>query len=311
MAAATAVAAALTHSEDTLHGLKVHRFVEPGSGASAVVFEHGATIASYKDKNGVERLYVSPTAVYNGVKAIRGGIPVVFPQFGPDGPLPNHGFARTSTWAFSGVEGDTAVFTLVDSEETRALWDHPFKLELRLRLQPDGFRTELRVDNPAGSSGAFSFQALLHTYHAVPDASSMRVRGLEGVRFLDKLKGGEEQEPGGAPIVIDKEVDSIYLRAAEGVDGSSLGAVEFDAGRTIVRVGASAGIGREGSPAQHEVVVWNAWVDKSKRLGDLPDDGYLSYVCVEPGRVAGRQSLEPAQTFVLTQSVSYAARAGE
>jgi hypothetical protein len=67
-------------------------------GGHARVCLFGATVTSYRSATGREELFVSKHAVLDGVKAIRGGIPVVFPQFGADGPLPQHGFARNNRW---------------------------------------------------------------------------------------------------------------------------------------------------------------------------------------------------------------------
>jgi glucose-6-phosphate 1-epimerase len=62
------------------------------------VYYFGANITSWKYR-GVERLFLSSKAIVTGPKAIRGGIPIVFPQFGPEAlpgykALPQHGFAR-------------------------------------------------------------------------------------------------------------------------------------------------------------------------------------------------------------------------
>lgn len=40
----------------------------------------------------------SEKAVFDNKKAIRGGIPLVFPNFGPWDLGPQHGFARISMW---------------------------------------------------------------------------------------------------------------------------------------------------------------------------------------------------------------------
>ena len=84
------------------------------SGATATVYLWGATLTSYCTAQREEMIFVSPGAVFDGKQPIRGGVPVVFPQFGrPDQALPMHGFARTSTWT---------VETLDDAaEETREL----------------------------------------------------------------------------------------------------------------------------------------------------------------------------------------------
>ena len=119
------------------------------------IYLWGATLCSYKTADGVERrsplgsreprlgIFVSPGAIFDGKKAIRGGVPLVFPQFGqPDKAMAQHGFARSSTWSVGAVvddaEGSTAVLSLTDSEATRAVWNHSFRLEYVVSLTAAG-----------------------------------------------------------------------------------------------------------------------------------------------------------------------------
>ena len=60
--------------------------------ATAEVYLHGATLTSWK-VGGEELIFVSPKAVFEPPKAIRGGVPVCFPQFGMLGPLKVRGAA--------------------------------------------------------------------------------------------------------------------------------------------------------------------------------------------------------------------------
>ncbi len=58
---------------------------------SLEIYLHGATVTSWRHQN-LERIFVSSLTVWNGIKAIRGGIPVVWPQFGqPDTTMAQHG----------------------------------------------------------------------------------------------------------------------------------------------------------------------------------------------------------------------------
>ena len=77
----------------------------------------GATITSWKASDRgqlgspAERLFLSSKAALDGSKAVRGGIPVVFPCFGPPehpdhSKLPQHGFARNEIWTFDNVVMD-------------------------------------------------------------------------------------------------------------------------------------------------------------------------------------------------------------
>jgi glucose-6-phosphate 1-epimerase len=130
--------------------------------------------------------------VLDNKKAIRGGIPLVFPQFGAWALGPSHGFARISMWALAEQgatpEGDTyAVFQLNDSEETRNMWDHAFQLRYTVTLGKTRLSTSLSVENKG--SGAFDFQTLLHTYFRVPSVDEAAVGGLRGVHYRDQVGG--------------------------------------------------------------------------------------------------------------------------
>jgi len=49
------------------------------TGETVEVLLYGATVISWKDKNGAEKLWLSEGAKLDGSKAVRGGIPLVFP----------------------------------------------------------------------------------------------------------------------------------------------------------------------------------------------------------------------------------------
>lgn len=321
--------------------------VSHSSGATLEVYLWGATITSFKTSAGQELLFMSSKAIFDGVKAIRGGIPIVFPQFGTQGPLPQHGFARNSEWTLDSVGDGTAELSLLSSDATRAVWPHAFELKYRIMFDNERLITSLDVTNPRDSPAPFSFDALLHTYlHAGPgdDAiSKLRISGLKGTKYVSKVDGGAEFEEAGDAIVIDREVDRVYQSTpaavvvtgitsggAAGVAGAGAGAATADAGGAAGGAGAGAAaasapaagtaasgaarppftsvtVKRTGSckdapPALRlhvvscplDVVVWNAWVERSKAIADLGDEDYKRYVCVEPGRVSAATAAAPA-----------------
>lgn len=49
------------------------------TGESVEILLYGATIISWKDGSGEERLWLSEAAKLDGSKAVRGGVPLVFP----------------------------------------------------------------------------------------------------------------------------------------------------------------------------------------------------------------------------------------
>lgn len=56
------------------------------TGESVEILLYGATVISWKDQNGDEKLWLSDAAKLDGSKAVRGGIPVVFPVRGSFSP---------------------------------------------------------------------------------------------------------------------------------------------------------------------------------------------------------------------------------
>mmetsp|Transcript_67236 Transcript_67236/g.157729 ORF Transcript_67236/g.157729 Transcript_67236/m.157729 type:complete len:304 (-) Transcript_67236:21-932(-) len=265
------------------------------SGATAQVYLWGATLTSYKTVDGTERIFVSPGALFDGKKAIRGGVPVVFPQFGqPDKAMAQHGFARTSFWSVASIEdspeASTVVLALADSEATRSVWNFPFILEYVVSLSAVSLKMTLRIKNTGDV--AFPFQALLHTYFRVPEVQKVAVRGLGGRTYLDKVKGGEKALEA-ADVELPSFTDRVYTGGKDMASGNDAKDV------TIVQRGGAAmyAVCNEGSisgkPMPIEIVVWNPYEEASP--GDLPPPAFKDFVCVEPGligRTADDQFLE-------------------
>jgi glucose-6-phosphate 1-epimerase len=293
------------------------------SGARVEVYLHGATVTSYVLPTGQDLLFVSSKAVFDGVKAIRGGIPIAFPQFAAQGPLPMHGVARTATWTLDAVGDGSVTLSLADTEATRAVWPHAFKLVYRVSFDGTALGTALEVHNPSSSPAPFPFEALLHTYLATGEgraADAVHVAGLAGARYLDKPSGGAacEQGPGESFPLAGAEVDRIYTlpatnevtvtgtRIGGGAGGEGAGAAAV----TAVRVQRRAGV-RDAAPALKQVVeavpvdvvVWNAGPAKCASIADFGPDDWRSYVCIEPGRVSAPYVLAPGKVFTLTQTL--------
>lgn len=284
---------------------------------SCTVYLFGCTVTSWKHQ-GTEMLFVSPTTPFNGVKAIRGGIPLVFPQFGqPNSIMPQHGFARSLNWTFESELIDsnsaTVVFSLTDTDETFSVWPHRFKLEFTVSLSISGLKTKMAIKNV--DDQVFQCQALLHTYIAVPLIQNLAVKGFYGQQYVDKMRPSSSvlQSEQRELITIAEEVDRIYVPTAVPLPSIELIHINSDLnGRCVynLKIDHSAYVIKNRDATMEEdcqlniptdVVLWNAWIDKSKVIADLEDDAYLRYVCVEPGLVAKLQSVEVGQTLVLEQ----------
>ena len=175
-------------------------------GARAEVFRHGAHVASWIPANGAEQLVLSARSSFEPGAAIRGGVPVVFPQFANTGPLPKHGFARNMEWTVVDHAESRARFQLVSSAATMAIWPYAFVAEIDVRVGGDTLDVALDVQNT--STETFSFTAALHTYFAVRDIGEVSVRGLQGHRYREAGTDGVQESE---PLRIDGEVDRIYF----------------------------------------------------------------------------------------------------
>ncbi|KAG8630923.1 hypothetical protein KVT40_000063 [Elsinoe batatas] len=273
------------------------------SGESVEIKLYGATITSWKNDNGSENLWVSEGAVLDGSKAIRGGVPVVFPVFGPPpknhatSSLPQHGFARISTWDYLGKSSsesapvskgsDSAVrldFGLSPnnlSEEMKKAWPYEFNLVYSVTLGKEGLHTALEVRNTGTEN--WEFQFLTHTYFKIPDISKVTVTGLAGVRYTDKILDATEHTSSGNELKFQGPVDRVYKSLQQNTTSIVVdGKPAFDVVRDNLQ----------------DTVVWNPWKEGAQAISDFaPKDGYKTMVCVEAGSVNGWTTLEGNDGF--------------
>lgn len=232
------------------------------------IHRHGATVTDWRGPDGEPALFLSERARFEPDVPIRGGVPIVFPWFGPDPEhrgRPAHGFARRMPWRVCRADADEAVLELVDSEETRALWPHRFRIEYRASLS-DELELEICVENRG--EAPFPFESALHTYFRVSDVRRCLVYGLEGARYLDKTRGQASFTQGEAAVRFIEETDRTYL-------GTESTCRIEDGNRVIV-------VRKSGS---RSTIVWNPWRDWAARTVDFGDDEWERMVCVESGNV--------------------------
>lgn len=254
-------------------------------GASVRIARHGGHVCGWRTADGIERLYLSPLP-RQGEAPIRGGIPIVFPQFGDRGPLPMHGFVRTLPWECGAAtplpdgRGRLAL-GLADTPATRAIWPHPFRLELNVTVGGAALEVELVVHNTGGAP--FEFRCALHTYFAVRGYGA-RVGGLERRPFIDNMDGSHGLDADGGPVVIDRAIGRIYPEVTDALtiaDGDDRMRIEHTGFR--------------------DVVVWNPGEHPRNPPPDLPPDGYRQFVCVEGAVIGHPVQLAPGATWTGTQ----------
>lgn len=272
------------------------RAVMTASGATAHVYLHGAHITHFQPVSSPPVLFTSPRSAFVAGRAIRGGVPVIFPWFGPnpeDPRAPDHGFARTLEWAVESVEArDESVtigFVLEPSDATLAAWPHAFLLHYRVSVGP-ALDATLTVENR--SSSAFVFQEALHTYLHVGDVEVARVRGLAGTTYIDKADGLVRKRQAREPVRLRGLTDRVYL------DTEATCIVEDPVLDRRLR------IDKRGS---RTTVVWNPGLDTARAIGDLGAEAWRSMLCVETANAADDAvRLEPGQRHEMSAHLTVA-----
>lgn len=270
------------------HGMPAVHW-ESRDGATAVATLQGAQVVSWTPTRGAESLYLSERSAFEPGRPIRGGIPVVFPQFANRGSLPQHGFARTLPWQFTGTResGDTAsaTFVLQSSEKTLADWPHPFRLELVASIGGARLDVQLRVRNTGPD--AFTFTAALHTYLRVAEAAKARIEGLRSVRYVDR--GSTEVRVEGREAVDAAEaIDRVYTATPR--------VLHMRDEKRLLRI-AQRGF--------YDTVLWNPGPERTAQMPDMPAEGYRRMFCVEaalldpPMRLNGGADWSGEQSIVV------------
>jgi glucose-6-phosphate 1-epimerase len=259
--------------------------------AEAKIALQGAHIFHYKAKDKPALLWLSESSFFKEGKAIRGGIPICFPWFGPhksDSALPQHGFARTALWQVvleEEIDEDTThiELQLTSTKESLELWEYNFDIRLNVFISSE-LKVTFTVNNI--DTKPFEITTALHTYFNVSDISNVSVEGLDGSYYDDSLRCERKFQEG--ILTIEEEVDRVYFNASNTVK-------LYDNMNSIL-------LEQKGS---NSLVVWNPWIEKAKSMVDMPDEGYKSMLCLETGNI-GEDSkyIEPNKLFILEMIIS-------
>ncbi|KEG15320.1 aldose 1-epimerase-like protein [Trypanosoma grayi] len=271
-------------------------------GSSITVYPQGAHLTSWRNRDGEELLYTSPSAVYKDGVAIRGGVPIIFPQFGNLGPLPAHGFARVRQWTLKHAGNGTASFTLDVKTSELQSDGSPFKAESKMpasassstvallytiTFSNDRLQLQMEITNKDPSEST-DFTFAFHTYFAISDVQNALVNGVNMTSYVDNLAGNRTILPPQQLWNFAKETDRVYVN-------QSCAVLLLDMAKKR-----TTHISGENLP---DVVVWNPWVEKSARLKDLPPDGYKHFACVEHGAIIKKVVLPPHGVWKAVQHI--------
>lgn len=255
---------------DDASGLVVADFSNAYATASLCL--QGAHLMSWQPKSQSKPVvWLSRDAKLASSKSIRGGAPVCWPWFGAhasESTFPGHGYARTVPWKVieSGSEPNGATrltLRLVESEKTRAQWDHDCNVDLTV-IVGDTLRMEMTTENTGNAD--FVIGEALHTYLQISDIGKVKVTGLEGCEYWDKVGGSNLRKQDGA-ITFNSEVDRVYINSgAECV-------IHDEAMKRRIHIKKSGSL---------STVVWTPWTEKANKMGDMGQpDGWREMVCVE------------------------------
>ena len=262
--------------------------------ASATVSLLGGHITSYIPVGKSDLLWLSDKSDFEPGKAIRGGVPVCWPWFGDKAEgLPKHGFVRTEMWylrSHADLDDGSTVVTLEITDRDVKFFkpEFPFTLQMTFYIGK-----HLEITLTAINDGDIPVKApvALHTYFSVSDISDVRIAGLDGASFSDRVAGADQTpQTQVGDIIIDGEVDRLYTDTADTV-------VISDAHRSIK-------VEKSGS---RTCVIWNPWIGKSSRMHDFSAEGYRTMVCAEAlAAFEDTRVLHPGVAVSITQKISLA-----
>jgi glucose-6-phosphate 1-epimerase len=241
-------------------------------GAQAIVTLFGAHIVSWITADGRERLFCSERSARDGSRAIRGGIPLIFPQFAERGDGIRHGFARISHWHMTQhsktANACWAEFCLEPTDvPPDVAWQHSFELNWRVILHKQSL--ELIFDVKNNGTTPFSFASALHGYWQVDELNESVILGLQNLPFSEQISNPlKEVQQISTPLQINEKIDRIYAQPNT--------PLKLQHGGQQLRFH-HEGFGH--------IVVWNPGMKDAAALNDLNNDEYRRFVCIEPALI--------------------------
>jgi len=261
--------------------------------ASAGICLHGGHVVSFQPKGQPDLIWMSEQALFDGEAALRGGIPICWPWFGRIA-APAHGFARNSEWTLlehrENENGVIVELGLLPSESTLAVWPYQFQAHLLVEIG-DELKVTLDVTNT--DSQAWTFSGALHTYLTVGDIEQAATTGM-GPEYIDSLKGGEICQ-GGETLQLTDTIDRVYTQPS-----TQITVQDPVLKRSLV-------VENQG---HNSAVLWNPWAEGAQGMGDMQDDGYKTFLCVEstlhaPSIEQGK-TLQPGESHQLITTIKSA-----
>ncbi|ASB49619.1 D-hexose-6-phosphate mutarotase [Alkalitalea saponilacus] len=255
---------------------------------------YGAQVLSFIPANSKNLIWVSEAAVYEPGVAIRGGIPLCFPWFGPheeNNTFPKHGFARLLFWNVDTTEqlisGETKIsLSLTDNDYTQQYFPFSFKCTLEITAGKELMMKWTTLNN---SKESFKVSNALHTYFNVGNIHEVSISGLENLPFMEEIRSDDPFSGESSPLKFTRETDRTYTDTT-----NSCKIRDPSLKRSIL-------MKKSGS---NSTVVWNPWAELSNKMQDLKSDDFNQFVCVEAANVLHNAVfIEPGEEHCMTMVV--------
>ena len=265
--------------------------LENPQGDKLTVTPYAAHVLSWETRNNEQQLFLSEQAIFTEGKAIRGGVPVIFPQFNEFGPVQRHGFARNQMWQVSSQSDTHIVLTLSANPTTKQLWPYDFIATYRVELGDQQIVLSLQVENRDTKS--FEFTSALHTYLAVNQLGEAQLSGLDNHSFWSNDGGSfSERQTETSPQLtfldtLETGIDRVYfavkkpLILQDGKKSLAIAMTGFD-----------------------DVVVWNPGAEAVTQMADMSNEEYARMLCVEAARIDNPIKLNPEESWCGSQTLS-------
>jgi glucose-6-phosphate 1-epimerase len=258
--------------------------------ACASIAVQGAHIFEYTPTDQQNLLFVSEAETFETGQAIRGGIPICWPWFGAhatEANAPAHGFVRTTPWQYDIIE-DTDTRTDIrfwqETDGTDIGFPHKARVELLVSVGETlivSLTTQNQSDTP------FLISQALHTYFKCDDINQVKVHGITGACYQDKLTQQNLYVP--SDFNFNREIDWVVQDQGEPVGFTGVGKHAIK----LTRMGSRS------------LVVWNPWIAKSKTLSHFHAQEYLKMFCVETANTSEDSRLvKPNENHVMMMELS-------
>jgi glucose-6-phosphate 1-epimerase len=236
----------------------------------------GAQILNAQIK-GVDLFYLSPLHNLNSKTSIRGGVPILFPQFGEIGKYKKHGFVRDLNWRLINEVNNFSKYSVeyecIIEENSDYLWENRAKLNLFANCYENLFIIKLQIKNIGNNK--FNFTGGLHPYFRISSRRAIRIMGLERCQFRDTYPEIEEVFDLNNDTLIERlYLDNKKITFFNGLYNFTLKSNGFE-----------------------NWMIWNPGKIGAELISDLPNGDWDKFLCIEPIIKETPYLLNPNQEF--------------